>query len=99
MTRRNLLKLVGLGGLAAMIPGGARSARADGKAYEGPFIITVQAAWGWDPTLFCDPKGAPINETYEAGSIATAGAIRFAPFPQNAAFFSQHADRLCVING
>lgn len=99
MKRRSLLKLAGLAGLSTFLSGGLKRAGAAPLAYEGPFFITFQAGWGWDPTLFCDPKGAPINAGYDPSAITSTGAIRYAPFSWNKAFFSTHASRLCVING
>jgi hypothetical protein len=99
MKRRNLLKLAGLAGLAALAPAAIRPARAGLTSWGGPFLITVQAAWGWDPTLFCDPKGAPINDGYPKAGITTSGNIQFAPYAYNQQLFTKHAGRLCVFNG
>jgi hypothetical protein len=99
MKRRALLQLAALAGAAAVIPTGASSVRASSAGYGGPYWITIQAGWGWDPSLFCDPKGAPVNQGYLPSEIGAAGAIHHAPSAQNDAFFSKYAPRLCVING
>ncbi|MEM6291765.1 MAG: DUF1501 domain-containing protein [Myxococcota bacterium] len=53
------------------------------EAYEGTFFILFNAGGGWDPTSFCDPKGAngendpdPMNH-YLKSMIGEAGNHRF----------------------
>lgn len=57
MNRRDVIKLLGLAGLATVCPLGLRSVSADETKYEGPFWIMLNAGGGWDPTMVCDPKG------------------------------------------
>jgi len=97
MKRRDLLKLVALAGASALVPTGTGEANPVG--HSGPYWITLQAGWGWDPTLFCDPKGAPINASFTEADIGAAGNLRYAPSTENAAFFGKYGSRLCVING
>ena len=54
MNRRELLKLLGAAGMTAGLP-----AMMPTRAYGAPpehFWVMVNAAGGWDPTIFCDPK-------------------------------------------
>lgn len=123
MDRRNFLKLTSLAGIAVVSPmayavGKRPGARTNPnpvpllEAYKGPFWITVNAGGGWDPTSFCDPKGAAsaedpdaMNRSYLTKDIGSAGNIKFAPLGteddpalfQN--FFEKHYKRLRVING
>ena len=75
LTRRDLLRASALGGLVLAAP---RAAFRSGSAtWGGPFWVTVHAEGGWDPTLFCDPKGGTAgdkgsaNQSYTAGDITT----------------------------
>lgn len=99
MKRRDILKLAALAGASAVVPGVLSEVRAGPIGHTGPYWITIQAGWGWDPTLFCDPKGAPVNATYDKAQIAKAGNIPYAPSNENDAFFGKYASRLCVVNG
>lgn len=99
MKRRALLRLAALAGAAAFIPTGAAEVSAGPAGYEGPYWITLQAGWGWDPTLFCDPKGAPINASFTEADIGKVGNIRYAPSVENDLFFNKYGPRLCVVNG
>jgi uncharacterized protein (DUF1501 family) len=109
MERRDFLKLassVGLGVVAgSTLSGHAKSA----DKYEGPYYLMFHAGGGWDPTSFCDPKGAQslaemetndaMNKSYLAGEIADAGPFKVAPLPGIVEFFQKHSSRLMVING
>jgi uncharacterized protein (DUF1501 family) len=109
MERRDFLKLAsmaGLGVVAGGLPFG-RDARAE--AYTGPLWVMIHAGGGWDPTSFCDPKGAidpdnPINN-YPTTAIESAGAISYPNVQDgngvsfNQAFFQKYASQLTVING
>lgn len=54
------------------------------------FLITVNAAGGWDPTNLIDPKGnamradglGPVNH-YAASKIKSAGNLRYAAYPDD----------------
>lgn len=105
MDRRDFLKLAASAGLAVSLPALPRSARA-AAPYAGPLWVMVDASGGWDPTSLCDPKGMlseseedPMNRSYLASDIGTAGNLRFAPVGGNQAFFEKHYQRLLVVNG
>jgi len=83
LSRRDFLRASGLGGLVLAAP---RAALGAGNAtWSGPFWVTVHAEGGWDPTLFCDPKGGAAgdkgsaNQSYAASDIATVRGIPVAP--------------------
>jgi hypothetical protein len=104
MDRRDFLKLAGWAGLSLGFP--AIPLRASAAPYAGPLWIMVHASGGWDPTSLCDPKGMlsdteenPMNRSYRAADIGSAGNIRFAPVGGNQAFFEKHYQRLLVLNG
>ena len=83
---------------------GFRLPLADAANYRGKLFVFVQADGGWDPTSFCDPKtnlaGEPlINHWAQASEVRQAGAIRYAPFANNEAFFDKYHQRMLVING
>jgi hypothetical protein len=113
MDRRNFLKLASTVGLSVISPvvygerGLKEPPRVSLEPYNGVLYLFISAGGGWDPTSFCDPKGAAYAEdpdrmnNYLAEEIATApgGVIRYAPVGGNAAFFDKYADRLLVING
>ena len=100
MNRRSFV--AGWLGIGAAI--GFRLPLADAANYHGKLFVFVQADGGWDPTSFCDPKtnlaGEPlINHWAQAGEVRQAGAIRYAPFANNQAFFDKYHQRMLVING
>ena len=77
---------------------------ANAADYDGKLFIFVQAAGGWDPTSFCDPKmNTPgekvINHWAENGETRQAGNLFYADFANNTAFFEKYYDRMLVING
>jgi uncharacterized protein (DUF1501 family) len=82
-SRRELLRLSALGGLAVAAPG--RAAGAGSATWSGPLWVTVHAEGGWDPTLFCDPKGgtagdkSSVNQSYAPEAITSARGIPVAP--------------------
>ena len=114
MDRRTFLELTGLAGvaLATSNPDLARAQSAGD--YDGPLFLYVHCGGGWDPTSFCDPKGAdaedspnPMNHylrrdirrpTNAAGQPEVS-KIRWAPFAENDGFFERHWYRALVING
>ena len=114
MDRRDFLKFAGLAGLTVASPFGfAPRGRAQATQYDGTFFVLINASGGYDPTSFCDPKGMlsedeenPMNRSYMAGDIQTAGNIPFAPVGttdavgiSNADFFNRHSSKLLVVNG
>lgn len=112
MNRRELLRM-GVTASGLLVCGGVRMALAQ-QPYSGPFWLFVEADGGWDPTSFCDPKGAGLGpdgaiNTYDQADIRRIGNIRYAPPPEryatdtslysNRQFFETHYQRLLVING
>ncbi len=112
MKRRDFMRLTATAG-GMLMCGGARLAQAQ-SSYSGPFWLFVEADGGWDPTSFCDPKGAGLGpngdiNNYDAGDIRQVGKIRYAPPPDifanntslfsNRDFFEAHYQRLLVVNG
>jgi hypothetical protein len=111
MDRRNFLKLASTVGLSVVSPvvygerGLKEPPRNSYAPYAGTLFLFVSADGGWDPTSFCDPKGAAYAEdpermnNYLTDEILTAGNISYAPVGGNQAFFDRYSDRLLVING
>ena len=62
MNRRDVVKLLGLAGLAAVCPVGVPNVSADEPKYKGPFWIMLNAGGGWDPTILCDAKGGTLQD-------------------------------------
>ncbi|MDP7040415.1 MAG: DUF1501 domain-containing protein [Myxococcota bacterium] len=105
MDRREFLKLSAAMGISLTSPIGGRSAHAQ-SAFNGRFLVTIQAEGGWDPTMLCDPKGRqgpsdpnPINNLFNEAEIEQVGNIRYAPIGNNQSFFQKFYDRLYVLNG
>ena len=72
--------------------------------YGGPYLIRVNAAGGWDLSLYCDPKvnqpnANPITNWSDEADIQFAGDIPFAPIGNNADAFERLGSRMMVING
>ena len=115
MHRRDFIKIAAACGLGVVAPAARAVPTKDSifrasALYDGPFFVLVNASGGWDPTSLCDPKGTldseegeensnPMNRSYLARDIASAGAIRYAPVGGNAAFFDKYASQLLVLNG
>lgn len=84
MQRRNFLHAAAAAGLSLVLAP-PRRARAANAKYEGPFWITVHAGGGWDPTVFCDPKGGTandrdsVNQTFTKEQIVKVGPFACAP--------------------
>lgn len=112
MERRDFIKLASMAGLGVVAGATfAGETKAD-QPFTGPFWIMINGGGGWDPTSFCDPKGAngaadpdPMNH-YLKSDILTIGNFKVAPplvtnlndnFAQR--FFEYHQSRLMVING
>ncbi len=109
MDRRDFLKLASTAGLGVAVGSLPFATNAKAAPYTGTFYVTVNAGGGWDPTSFCDPKGAksesdpdPMNH-YLASTIGKVpnSPIQYAPDPDgnNKAFFEKHASELMIING
>ncbi len=100
MNRRSfMISVLGLGAAS-----GFRVPLANAADYTGKLFVFVQAAGGWDPTSFCDPKtnvtGEPTINTWATnGEAQQAGNIHYAPFANNKAFFDKYYQRILVVNG
>lgn len=87
MNRRRFLQLGGLAGLALMAPvvTNVKKSHADEGLHGGPYWITIHAGGGWDPTMFCDPKGGDaesresVNRSFTPDQIGSAGPFKYAP--------------------
>src|SRR5688500_7091988 len=110
MDRRDFIKLasltgLGVGGAALLGRAWATDELTDGSSkpmyvdYEGPLFVMVQAVGGWDPTMFCDPKGNLSNLFNEGDELTAGTSIKYAPITGAAAFFSAHASKTMVLNG
>ena len=105
--RRRFLQLLGTTGLAVHAAGALRPQVAwAGEGFQGPYVLTIHAGGGWDPTLLCDPKGLksdtqsdPVNKSYYTHEIEQVGPFSFAPLNGHRAFFERVRDQLVVING
>lgn len=99
MDRRDFLKIASCTGLSVVAPsafggnGLASKPRASFAPYTGTLVVTVNAGGGWDPTSFCDPKGAksesdpnPMNGSYLTEEIEQIGNIKYAPLPYASLF-------------
>ena len=53
MNRRHLLQLGSMATLSLFLPWTSRAGEA---GYGGPYLISLHAGGGWDPTLLCDAK-------------------------------------------
>ena len=103
MRRRTVLKAMLAAG-AGTVASGFRLPLVHAADYRGKLFVFVQAAGGWDPTSFCDPKantpGEPvINHWAERDEVRQAGRIPYAPFARNQRFFEKYHRRMLVING
>lgn len=110
MQRRDLLKAMAAVGLLPAQGLLARPAQAAVTRYEGPVYIVIFAEGGWDVTSLCDPKNGlirppgtnadvRINHWSENSSIQQAHGISYAPFADNENLFTQHGNKMMVING
>ncbi|MBX7079938.1 MAG: DUF1501 domain-containing protein [Nannocystaceae bacterium] len=102
MDRRDFLKLASCTGLSVIAPtafGGRQVAskpRVTFEPYTGTLVVCLNAGGGWDPTSFCDPKGAkseadpnPMNASYLTDEIEQVGNIRYTPLPDTSLFQDQ----------
>jgi len=96
--------------LALMFPF-SRRVRSDAHD-RAPFVITVRAGGGWDPTLLCDPVADDPRVTpFSEAHLMSAGPVTYAPYQVEGAtpmpyvtasgedFWQKNAARAVVING
>src|SRR5436305_1632674 len=80
MNRRRFIQVAGLAGLTVLAPSfGSKKASAGSSKFDGPYWIMINAGGGWDPTLFCDPKGGSIDQAYTPDQKGKVGDIEYAP--------------------
>ncbi len=85
MERRDVLKLLGLGGAAGMAmfsPFHALKRVSASETFKGPYLLTIHASGGWDPTLFFDGKanGAGVQQKLYTDPVAVDGlGLSYAP--------------------
>lgn len=107
MKRRHLLQLGSLAGLSLFMPGKGRTAE---QGHQGPYLISLHAGGGWDPTLLCDAKtpNALIEQKLYQTPKALASGVQIAPIALSSqgntldtveGFFNDLGSRLLVING
>lgn len=104
--RRSLLRALGGLGLFAALP--SRRAGAAADRFEGPYLLTIHAGGGWDPTTFCDGKlptetiELPYEEPGVVGNFTHAplilkdGAVEL---DRVGNFLSDLGSRLTIVNG
>lgn len=112
MDRRTFLRLSSAMGLG--LCGLPRSARATVGQHPGPFWVFISAQGGWDPTMFCDPRGreievkegVPVNQTYswyDRVDLGIPGSpAYFAPetvAPWYSPFLSAWGSEVRILNG
>lgn len=105
MDRRTFFKYAASIGVVLTEPTFLARAMADTPRFSGPFLVTVHASGGWDPTLLCDPKGRaneleddPVNR-YMTGDIDEVGPFQVAPLDGHREFFERYRSELLVVNG
>lgn len=103
MKRRDFFKTAAAAGVGVAVP--LSWSRAD-DVHNGPYLIVFNALGGWDTTYFCDPRGTPVNDSYNASQIQSTGNIRYAPTTlqaplgvTNKQFFDRYGSETLVING
>jgi hypothetical protein len=76
MERRDFLKALGLAGAAgvSLYAPETKRAHAGGK-YAGPYLLSIHASGGWDPTLFFDakPDGMDVQQRLYAAPVSSMG--------------------------
>lgn len=99
MNRRDVVKLLGLAGLAAICPVGVSSVSADETKHTGPFWIMLNAGGGWDPTILCDAKGGKLVDPADPGEGFTKDSvnhfekpIEIGPFKVGVASYSEQVN-------
>lgn len=107
MKRRHLLQLGSLATLSLFMPW---KSEADQEGYAGPYLISLHAGGGWDPTLLCDAKtpNENIQQNLYGAPKAMGGGLQIAPIQlQNLGttldtvegFFTDLGSRFLVVNG
>ncbi|EAR07368.1 DUF1501 domain-containing protein [Reinekea blandensis] len=110
MQRRELLKAMVAAGMLPSAGLLSAPARAEVTRYEGPVYLVLFASGGWDVTSFCDPKdgliqpsgsgsAVRINNWSASEPIQSAHGIDYAPFADNASLFTNHGNKMLVLNG
>lgn len=104
MKRRDFLMKTMLLGAAGLSLPVSRIYAAPAAGYTGRLLLILQTEGGWDVTAYCDPKenqpGEPeITHWSNQAEIQTAGNINYAPFANNATFFTKYNKYMMVING
>lgn len=104
MNRRRFLKCAGAASALASLPLSSLSVWGMQPSFSGDFLLYVQVGGGWDVTSFCDPKinvkgEKIINNWAEQAAVQRAGNLFYAPVAENARFFSDHYQKMLVING
>lgn len=104
MKRRQFLKFASMAGASTILPFSPLSLWGMAPSFGGDFLLYIQAGGGWDVTSFCDPKvnvtgEDVINNWADTAEVQMAGNLRYAPVADNATFFTDHYDKMLVING
>lgn len=109
MNRRRILQAMGALGLFVGAPSlRTRSASAGTDGYDGPYLITVHAGGGWDPTTFFDGKVSNDFVEVPYGAPATLGGFQYAPLTLRDGtttldtvkdFLTDVGSRLVIVNG
>ncbi|MEM9103863.1 MAG: DUF1501 domain-containing protein [Pseudomonadota bacterium] len=73
------------------------------SSFNGDFFIQVQVDAGWDTSSFCDPKEnlsgeKKINYWADSSTTQEIGNLRYAPFGENAKFFTSHYKKILIVN-
>ena len=87
MNRRDFLRAASASAMGVTLFGTPRSSSA-ATPFPGPYWLFVEARGGWDPTSFCDPKGAGLGlegdiNDYAQSEVGQIGNLRYAPPPNS----------------
>ncbi|BCE01616.1 DUF1501 domain-containing protein [Marinicellulosiphila megalodicopiae] len=113
MQRRSFLQLMTASSLSASYIPNINAATS--SAYNGPIFICISCEGGWDVTSFCDPKTSytnednhqvwvnnwanPNNPNFSNIQSVTNSEIKYAPFALNSELFTNHGDKMLIVNG
>jgi len=111
MQRRTFLQMMGATSLTASY---APTLKAS-TTYEGDIFICISCEGGWDVTSLCDPKTSfidddnqtvwinnwanPNHSSYAPIQSVSHSNIQYAPFALNSQLFTNHANKMLIING